>query len=357
MNILNICENVDILKAFRIIKIVIQIIKIIVPILLIISCSISAAKAVASSDEKANKKMFDEFKRKLVAAAIIFLVPTFIGVISNLSSGGYLKALECIKNANSETILRLATEEAETYIAKAKKTLDRSDLYNARQAISKIDDVDKYNAYAKQLAEIEKTITAKEEEARRQRQGTIDTTTTQSLDKGYWWPVGSSTTSTINGKTFATGTPSATRITATFGGNDSVHQGLGGGHGALDIGAPRGSNVIATKSGTVLSPKAGERIDYPDQAIKPDANGKYNCSGLKGNEVVIDHGNGMVVRYAHLYKNTITVRAGDHVEQGQVIALSGSSGCSTGPHLHFQMELNGRRVDPQKYISASNPRP
>ena len=54
--------------------------------------------------------------------------------------------------------------------------------------------------------------------------------------------------------------------------------------------------------------------------------------------------------------NAITVRAGDSVKQGQVIGKSGTSGCSTGGHLHFEMRLNGTKVDPLDYVSPTEPR-
>lgn len=355
MNILGICNNVEVLKAFRIIRIVIQIIKIIVPILLIISAGLTFTKAVATGE---NKKAMQSVTRKIIASIIIFLVPTFIGVISKASNGEYIEVTNCIKNSTKENIEKIAVSQAKELVSVAEKSLNRSDLYNARVAVNKIENKATYDAYYQKLLAIEAKIVKKEQASMQQQTQPQDGTDggTVTLHSGWWWPVGSSTTTVINGKTFATGAPSATRITATFGGNDSVHQGLGGGHGAIDIGASRGSNVIASNSGTVIYPTAGARIDYPEQAIKPDANGKYNCSGLVANYVVIDHGNGVRTQYSHLYKNTITVRAGDKVEQGQVIGLSGSSGCSTGPHLHFQVEVNGKRVDPLKYVSASNPR-
>ena len=61
--------------------------------------------------------------------------------------------------------------------------------------------------------------------------------------------------------------------------------------------------------------------------------------------------------YAHFSANTITVRAGDKVQQGQVIGQVGSSGCSTGPHLHFEVYVDGSKVDPLDYVSTSNTRP
>lgn len=168
---------------------------------------------------------------------------------------------------------------------------------------------------------------------------------------GYYWPIGSSETTTVNGKTVAVGAPSATTITAWFAGNDAVHSGY---HGAIDIAAVVGrENVIATKSGTVLYPDVNDNVsigtcDYYGT--------KANCHSY-GNYVMIDHGDGIISLYGHLYANSITVKKGDFVMQGQVIAKSGSSGNSTGGHLHFEIRINGDRTDPLEFVSVSNPRP
>lgn len=67
-----------------------------------------------------------------------------------------------------------------------------------------------------------------------------------------------------------------------------------------------------------------------------------------GNCVDIDHGNGVISRYGHLSK--INVSLGQSVSQGEVIALSGNTGNSTGPHLHFELRMNGEAVNPYDYI-------
>jgi murein DD-endopeptidase MepM/ murein hydrolase activator NlpD len=72
----------------------------------------------------------------------------------------------------------------------------------------------------------------------------------------------------------------------------------------------------------------------------------WNRSGY-GNMILIDHGNGMVTRYAHHSKHF--VKAGDQVAKGQTIAMIGSTGRSTGPHLHFELYVNGKRVNPLEY--------
>ena len=74
----------------------------------------------------------------------------------------------------------------------------------------------------------------------------------------------------------------------------------------------------------------------------------YVCSAY-GLCVLISHPDGRMTRYAHCSK--LLVSAGQSVEQGETIALSGNTGRSTGPHLHFEMIINGSAVDPLKYIN------
>lgn len=96
------------------------------------------------------------------------------------------------------------------------------------------------------------------------------------------------------------------------------------GHLAIDIGAMTGDNVYATDSGVVVY--AG------------------GISGGYGNMVMIDHGNGYQTLYAHL--SVINVRCGASVYQGSVIGLAGSTGNSTGPHLHFEVRFMGGFLNP-----------
>lgn len=170
---------------------------------------------------------------------------------------------------------------------------------------------------------------------------------------GYFWPIGSDVTTLENGKTFAKGDPASKDITATYGGNDPIHNGS---HGAVDISGVKGvTNVIATRSGTVVYPYDRSQTGYGD--------GYLGCgdAGGYGNYVIIDHGNGVYSLYAHMYANSITVFAGDVVEQGQVIGKVGTSGNSTGPHLHFEIRDGGNsssfKVDPLLYVDKDNPRP
>jgi murein DD-endopeptidase MepM/ murein hydrolase activator NlpD len=66
----------------------------------------------------------------------------------------------------------------------------------------------------------------------------------------------------------------------------------------------------------------------------------------------VSHGSGLETRYAHTAK--ILVKVGERVEKGQVLALVGNTGRSTGPHLHYEIRLNGNALDPRKYLNARN---
>ena len=72
--------------------------------------------------------------------------------------------------------------------------------------------------------------------------------------------------------------------------------------------------------------------------------------GGYGNMVEIDHGNGLATRYGHL--SEIDVHVGDEVRTGQVIGRIGSTGRSTGPHLHYETRVDGEAVNPQKFLEA-----
>lgn len=100
-------------------------------------------------------------------------------------------------------------------------------------------------------------------------------------------------------------------------------------HSGVDFAGRDGSDVIAVASGVVTY--AGERYGY-------------------GKLVEISHANGYVTRYAH--HKSLAVVAGDIVKKGETIGTMGSSGRSTGPHVHFEVQKNGRSVDPKRYVSS-----
>ncbi len=175
----------------------------------------------------------------------------------------------------------------------------------------------------------------------------------------FWWPIGSMEEVVVGGKRLASGEPALTGLSSNYGwrnidGNRSFH-------GGIDI--PSGGvvnyyNVIAAKSGVVVYPTSYSQTQYNDHSGNAYGN---NDGGGYGNYVKIDHGNGEYTLYAHMAKGSITVMAGDVVEQGQIIGKVGHTGNSTGPHLHFEVYSGGSsssfRVDPLQYVSVTEPRP
>lgn len=120
-------------------------------------------------------------------------------------------------------------------------------------------------------------------------------------------------------------------ISSTFGMRTDPFTGRYTRHPGIDFAAPNGSDVLSVATGIITD--AGERSGY-------------------GLLVEINHGNGYVTRYGHNSK--ILVKVGDKVNKGQRISLMGSTGRSTGPHVHFEVLYNGVVVDPEQYIQASH---
>lgn len=118
------------------------------------------------------------------------------------------------------------------------------------------------------------------------------------------------------------------RISSGFGGRRSPFTGAASSHAGVDIATPTGTPIWASSGGTV---------------VWAGWNGGY------GNLVSINHPDGRQTRYAHLSK--IYVSVGQYVSQGQVIAASGSTGQSTGPHLHFEMRIGGVAYNPMDYVN------
>ena len=177
-----------------------------------------------------------------------------------------------------------------------------------------------------------------------------DETSSSSCDgNSYWWPIGSNETTSVGGALFAGGDPVATVITSYFGGRIHPITGEKSNHTGTDIASYGGANlnIIAVQSGTVIYPTKNDKVNCSSSG------NDLSCGGGYGNYVMIQHADGNISLYAHLYENSITVSAGDQVGQGQVIGKMGSSGRSTGTHLHFEIRKAsgyGNDLDPTKYI-------
>lgn len=121
--------------------------------------------------------------------------------------------------------------------------------------------------------------------------------------------------------------PTSGRITSGFGYRIHPVTGASSFHSGIDIADSTGTKILASRSGTVTF------ASY---------NGNY------GNMIIINHGNGIETAYAHL--SAINVSVGQGVSQGQVIGKMGATGRVTGPHLHFEIRINGTAVNPRNYI-------
>ena len=180
-----------------------------------------------------------------------------------------------------------------------------------------------------------------------------------------WWPIGSDETVTYGGDVFALGEPRTLNTSDGFGcfewRADKEKGEICGWHYGLDMGdgsAPGIVNIIAVKDGEVVYPTEDYQTQYKDHSGNEYGNGD---GGGLGNYVVIKHSDGTYSYYGHMAQNSITVRAGKYVRQGQVIGKMGHTGSSTAPHLHFAVRVGGTGrencVDPLDYIDPENPRP
>ena len=241
------------------------------------------------------------------------------------------KMLDQYEAASDEVAAReadLKAEHEELVILKTnteEKQKDAERLMNEKTA-----ELNSYNskiaASAGSLSELEKDIAAqedkikaieaeirrKEEEAKKAALAAGQKYNTVSIGNiNFIWPC-----------------PSSSRITSSFGDRESPTEGASSSHQGVDIGASTGSSILAAASGTVTI-------------------STYSYSA--GNYIMINHGGGVSTVYMHC--SELLVSAGQEVTQGQVIAKVGSTGYSTGPHLHFGIRVNGSYVNPINYVS------
>lgn len=163
---------------------------------------------------------------------------------------------------------------------------------------------------AEQQAQQETQQTEQETQQTESSSGGEATDTGASSQGGFVWPC-----------------PSSYTITSEFGGRESPTAGASSNHQGIDIGAPQGSAIVAAASGTVVT-------------------AAYSVSA--GNYVIISHGNGISTVYMHA--SALYVSAGQTVSAGESIAAVGSTGYSTGAHLHFGVTVNGSYVNPHQYV-------
>ena len=212
------------------------------------------------------------------------------------------------KQSSVEALQADKQKELESYNAKIQDA--NADIAQMQSEIAGIQEA--IRAEENQIAAIEAEIRRQEEEARKKAEAQGQIYETKNLGSiSFIWPC-----------------PASGRITSAFGGRSSPTEGASSNHQGIDIGAPTGSSILAAASGSVVI-------------------ATYSASA--GNYVMINHGGGVYTVYMHM--NSIGVSVGQSVSQGQQIGTVGSTGYSTGPHLHFGIRSNGTYVNPTAYVS------
>lgn len=211
-----------------------------------------------------------------------------------------------------QTATSLKQQEVESLINKknADLAIYQKQISDGRNSLDELNqDIANQEQHIKNM---EAEIRKKEEEARKAAQKTGKTYNTVAIGNiKFIWPC-----------------PSSSRITSGFGDRDSPTEGASTNHKGIDVSASTGSGIVAAASGTVTI-------------------STYSYSA--GNYIMIHHGGGVYTAYMHC--SELLVSAGQEVSQGQVIAKVGSTGYSTGPHLHFGIRVDGSYVNPAKYVS------
>ena len=239
-----------------------------------------------------------------------------IEVVENLK-----KTLEDERQEVVEIKAEKQQKTAELQNLKSQKQEKAASLTEEQQQLeSKLSE---YKAQAEQYAALERQAIAKEEAARAAAAAASSSKSSGGSTTSYSGAV----TSTYSGGKLGWPCPASSRITSQYG--YRILFGVRDFHTGIDIGAGTGSNICAAESGTVIL-------------------AAYGWNGGYGNYMIVSHGNGVTTRYAHA--SALYVTAGQTVTKGQVIGAVGTTGNSTGPHLHFEVRINGSHQNPLNYL-------
>lgn len=264
--------------------------------------------------------------------AILFKATSFTDLLSRLDSinsimgkdkeleEAYIAAREYVAEVKAEYELTLAAHEETKIELEAKKAALEQEIAAACLLIEELEqDIERYKEEfaANEAAEaaLSSQINNMIAEFERQQQEQIQNGGTGGVvgTGNYVWPL--------------PGGPSSYPPSYTYGNRFHPIFKENRWHAGEDIGAPSGTSIYAVDSGTV-------------------AIATYSSS--YGNYVVVSHGGGLSSLYAHM--SSMAVSVGQSVSQGEVIGYVGSTGWSTGPHLHLEMRVNGSNVDPKPYF-------
>lgn len=247
----------------------------------------------------------------------------FVSEIVNYDNQIY-DQLQAAREAVDQAKTDLETQQAEQLTAKETLETQKTSLAEEEAAVDDaIAEINsKKEVYSAQLAEVHSKAEALEDQIAEEQAAAEKAAAKQNSSSNSSASSGSSSSS--GGLTWPCG---SSRITSYFGNRSSPTAGASTYHKGIDIGASTGTAIYAAASGTVVT-------------------ATYSSSA--GNYITISHGNGLSTSYMHC--SALYVSVGDTVSQGQTIAAVGSTGISTGSHLHFAVIENGTYKNPLDYV-------
>ena len=307
-----ICQNPEVLTISKYVRLVINLIRIIVPIALMISLMVTFINAMTGKGDDELPKALKQSVNKILAAILVFLIPTFINTIMSTMNATSINYKDCLDNATEENISAAYTARAKKYVERANDSLLRGDYNIAISYVNKLENEEAKKELSTQLTKVEEKVKEREEKDQRKMGGYIG--------EGYVYPLADYKATT----------------TTCFAVVDSLHP---YGHSGLDLAAAGGTPIYAAKDGKVVT------------SITSVTTGCGSCSSLGcGNYVVIQHDDGIKTKYCHMQYGSVLVKKGDMVSQGQQIGSVGTTGHSTGNHLHFTVTKDGVNIDPANLL-------
>ena len=253
--------------------------------------------------------------------AILFNAASFSDLLDRLImvdeimeyDNAVMDSLVATRRQLQEDKTQLEQAKVEQQAAKDKQVAARKELESREAEVDKL--IAQINKEKKQVEHSVKELEAlakkmDEEIARKQKELAAQLAAegkTITSESGYKWPL-----------------PDYTNLSSLFAGRKDPFTGKPATHSGIDVPAPKGVKILSAKSGVVLT-------------------SAYNKGGY-GNYVVVDHGNGNTTLYAHM--SSRAVKVGDVVKQGQVLGYVGTTGRSTGNHLHYEIREKNVRIDP-----------
>ncbi|WP_093372344.1 murein hydrolase activator EnvC family protein [Tindallia magadiensis] len=274
-----------------------------------------AIETIEEKEELLGKRLDAMYRNGNAAyAEVLFNSKDFSELLSNMDMVKLIveSDIELIQFMEDQKILiedkKAELEANRRYLAELKRTVENQREY---LVVTRGEQQRLQSQLAEDKQALEAQLDQLEQEARNLEQVLVNLQSDRDYEGGEMrWPV-----------------PGHSRISSPYG--NRIHPILGTNrfHSGIDIPAPTGTDIIAAGPGTVAF--SGSRGGY-------------------GRTIFIDHGGGIITLYAHC--DRLIVSEGERVTAGQVIAKVGSTGMSTGPHLHFEVRKNGKYVDPMPWL-------